>query len=791
MAQYQLVDNVPDLSRSPWSPSWSPKIWTPSQPAPSINRPALVPANVLCSRCSRIVNKSKLISVLLSGDKEQIRKEAQVDFTAEVFFHSRTIRDIVLSAFEGCHICSIISTSEEIYPGDLDRNGSQTGVIQARLKFEAYDEENDEDRLYLCIEDHTSFRIPNEAAEDLEVLDSMLQEDLDIHDRWAAQIDYLRILPIKEKDFLYFQSGPPETDFIPSSTNSRQTFKVIQRWMDDCLRNHPECNENFLTNSKTSTGEKLPTRLISVEEDADGQLAPRLVLPRSSAPGVEFRYLTLSHSWAVTGKSAMLTIANMERFLQQGIPLEELSQTFRDALLITRELGFQYIWIDSLCIIQDSEEDWEKEALTMSDVYGHSSCNISACGGLGIDGCFASRDPLQLFPCRIRQDSQVSDDACAYVFKDEWPPSVRLVDRDTTPLLARGWCVQERLLSARVVYFGADEVFWECCRHVVKESSPPKRWMKDLVSENAPWVSQKARFQELCNLEHAAGDMKAPSRGLELGWVPPHKVKTVEPSILRLYLCWYRIVSDYSFANLTRTTDRLMALAGIAGAIENSRDWTYLAGTWKEFWPLDLLWCFTADDVRRMDSGIQAPSWSWAAKEGRKSFLISVMFNWHSFENSTVTYMSRVVNYFCPSTLSKHRIGSVAAGEPGMTITLKGPVRRGFVGSDLGCFQPEWERRVQLDDRYGFGDSVRVKWDEVPEAGEPVLLLLVVTWEEYELSFQHVGLVLMPERCQSATSGTSGTMYKRVGAWIAHRAERNPQSVFFHGTEAEETVTIC
>lgn len=592
---------------------------------------------------------------------------------------------------------------------------------------------------------------------------------------------------------MYFQSGSPESDFIPSSTNSRQTFNVIRRWMDDCLRNHPECNENFLTNGKNSANIKLPTRLIFVGEEADGQLAPRLVLPRAWEPGVEVRYLTLSHSWAITGKSAMLTIANLENFLQ-GIPLEDLSPTFRDALTVTRELGFQYIWIDSLCIIQDSGEDWEKEALTMSDVYGHSSCNISACGGLGIDGCFVSRDPLQLFPCRIRQDSQesnISSDACAYVFKDEWPPSVKLVDRDATPLLSRGWCVQERLLSARVVYFGAEEVFWECCHHVVKESSPPKRWMKDLVSENAPWVSQKARFQELCGLEHTAGDIKAPSRGLELGWVPPHKVKTVEPSILRLYLCWYRIVSDYSFANLTRTTDRLMALAGIAGAIEKSRGWTYLAGTWKETWPLDLLWYFTADEESRVDSGIQAPSWSWSAKEGRKSFLISVMFNWHSFENSTVTYMSQVVDYFCPPTLSRHCIGSVAEGEPGMAITLKGPVRRGFVGKDLGSFQPPWERRVQLDDRYGFEDSVRVKWDEVPGVGEAVLLLLVVTWEGYGLSFQHVGLVLMPKRCQSMTGGTSRKMYKRVGAWIAHRAESNPQSVFFHGTEAEETIRIC
>lgn len=126
-----------------------------------------------------------------------------------------------------------------------------------------------------------------------------------------------------------------------------------------------------------------------------------------------------------------------------------------------------------------------------------------------------------------------------------------------------------------------------------------------------------------------------------------------------------------------------------------------------------------------------------------------------------------------------------------MTITLKGPVRKGIVGNDLGKFQPPWERRVQLDDRYGLADSVKVRWDEVPEEGEPMILLLVVTWEEYELSFQYVGLVLMPEPNQPVTNGTSGILYRRVGAWIAHRAETNPQSVFFDGTEADEIVRIC
>ncbi|KAK3344735.1 hypothetical protein B0H65DRAFT_424936 [Neurospora tetraspora] len=235
-----------------------------------------------------------------------------------------------------------------------------------------------------------------------------------------------------------------------------------------------------------------------------------------------------------------------------------------------------------------------------------------------------------------------------------------------------------------------------------------------------------------------------------------------------------------------------MALAGIASAIEKSRGWTYVAGTWKEFWPLDLLWCFSSDQELRVASGIPAPSWSWAAKEGGESFLISVVFDSFAFNNDTVTYMSQVVDYFCPPTLSQHCSGvTTEEGEPGMTITLKGPVRRGVVGNGLGNFQLPSAYRVQLDDQYGSSDAVMVSWDETPRGGEPVLLLLVVTWEDYMISFQHVGLVLMPEPNQLATKGSLGVIYRRVGAWIAHRAETNPQSLFFHSTEAEETVRIC
>ena len=79
-----------------------------------------------------------------------------------------------------------------------------------------------------------------------------------------------------------------------------------------------------------------------------------------------------------------------------------LSKTFRDAIKVTRHLGIRYIWIDSICIIQDSREDWEAESTMMGQVYRHCECCIAATAASdGTFGCFVNRDTRVLKPLRI------------------------------------------------------------------------------------------------------------------------------------------------------------------------------------------------------------------------------------------------------------------------------------------------------------------------------------------------------------------------------------------------------
>lgn len=120
--------------------------------------------------------------------------------------------------------------------------------------------------------------------------------------------------------------------------------------------------------------------------------------------------------------------------------MDDLPLTFKHAIEITKRLGYRYLWIDSLCIVQDSPEDWKTESLTMTTVYRNSTLTISALWGSDSHtGCFVKRSPFAIFPCRIVKTSRYEFFAL---------PSGQLNSSSDScgPLLKRAWVLQERLL---------------------------------------------------------------------------------------------------------------------------------------------------------------------------------------------------------------------------------------------------------------------------------------------------------------------------------------------------------
>jgi hypothetical protein len=200
----------------------------------------------------------------------------------------------------------------------------------------------------------------------------------------------------------------------------------------------------------------MPSRLLDLGLPSQPQL--RLWLTNKTSH--RSPYMTLSHCWAQL-QIKRLETTNLQS-LCEGITLSELPKTFQDAIKFTRASGVRYLWIDSLCIVQDAISDWQTESAVMGDVYKNAICNIAATAAPdGRFGCFFERDPELVVPCRVHSKSfpkQGSDcDLFELVPNAIWAPNV-----DNAPLNSRSWVMQERFLSPRIVHCGKNQLFWEC-----------------------------------------------------------------------------------------------------------------------------------------------------------------------------------------------------------------------------------------------------------------------------------------------------------------------------------------
>lgn len=154
-----------------------------------------------------------------------------------------------------------------------------------------------------------------------------------------------------------------------------------------------------------------------------------------------------------------------------SIDCKALSKTFLDAIEVTRSLGLRFLWIDSLCIIQDSIEDWATQSAVMGLIYRNSICTIAATAAVdGRDGCFYTRDSSLAEPCKViisthrdYGDPSSTMVTSLYVIVPQyiWSDGV-----NNAPLNQRAWVLQERILSPRTIHFSKYQLFWECKEHV-------------------------------------------------------------------------------------------------------------------------------------------------------------------------------------------------------------------------------------------------------------------------------------------------------------------------------------
>ena len=401
----------------------------------------------------------------------------------------------------------------------------------------------------------------------------------------------------------------------------------------------------------------MPTRLVCVANGngsriGDASLTVKLVLTETLGQRVE--YLAFSHCWGPSPEHMpfQLLPGNVEDCFDD-MPFSKMSQNLKDAITITHRLGFSYVWIDSLCIIQGCEEDWTKETNRMGDVYDGAACTIASTGSSSsAGGCFHSRDCLSLQSCKIGVSSlDEMHPSWIYARRDDVSDFERNVDR--SPLNARAWFLQERLLSRRIIHFGAEIIYWECCGRLaselnpegytyegypedggavgvageIKPRPPPVGSDPDMPSERHT-IRQRKRGSWKNILKPADGDWNADDNATDragfrvafveiLGSRDDAEAALVGSSSFSQ--TWYEIVESYSKGKLAVPTDKLVALAGIQKAIERATKLTYVNGLWREHLLTDLLWFSTKGPVKRLmddDANLVAPTWSWASIDG-------------------------------------------------------------------------------------------------------------------------------------------------------------------------------
>ena len=353
-----------------------------------------------------------------------------------------------------------------------------------------------------------------------------------------------------------------------------------------------------------------------------------------------------------------------------AIPTAALSQNFRDAINITRILGIRYIWIDSLCIIQDSAEDWLQESAKMGDLYKDSLITIAGTNAEESTAGFLGKRAQE-----VRCHLMVKKDEAIPVYvrpRIEWYGFAEIVG----PLTHRAWVLQERLLAARILHFGGQQMMWQCQTKTLAEGfrdtdCAPEEQIPGAI-DNMLRTAFHARSDGSETPKDNVLNGEQPFEPMIPGSHPPAMPNTIYDVGNNIYGQWYQIVALYAKLKLTKQTDKLPAIAGIAQQIQSRTGDTYLSGLWQCDIQRGLHWWFNPPGVMVRPVTPRAPSWSWAGLDLRTDKALALD---PADFYLCATYASRYIPYEHEASLmsiSPELTEHGCMGSPSGSLTLRG-----------------------------------------------------------------------------------------------------------------------
>ncbi|KAF8911150.1 heterokaryon incompatibility protein-domain-containing protein [Gymnopilus junonius] len=451
-----------------------------------------------------------------------------------------------------------------------------------------------------------------------------------------------------------------------------------------------------------------------------------------------------------------------------------MPKTFQDAVAITRGLGLRYIWIDSLCIIQQDKADWEQQSAVMADIYAGCYLNIATTrAGGGHEGCLGERwtvrnslkwaDGFSRAVSRGRDSERISRTRKCGVKSFKVPGTqqdirIRLAmesshealqtprwirgHNDTAPLLLRAWVYQERFLSARTVHLHASEMVWVCD---VRQRCECKA-LDGTTRDGDGWSASKDRILTLGGMNNK-----------------------------EIHGLWRTIVEDMTLLDLTYESDRLPALSGLASRFakylpNNER---YLAGLWEGDLARNLLWesggsTQTAGPTRERKGS--APSWSWASLVWGGGDSVSgleweyetkpKLAKWAGVKTYKQDPRTRIIGAFV-NIDGQNKYGIAKSGSIVIEGALCGVLLRESARTSLSSLSNV------TTVKYGIFNSLHLNYDTPTaeaSAGGIVYCIFIGSFSEvfdYDKHphVTHQGLILKP---------TANRKFERIGRWSQH-----------------------
>ena len=314
------------------------------------------------------------------------------------------------------------------------------------------------------------------------------------------------------------------------------------------------------------------------------------------------RYVALSYMW---GGAQKLTLnksnirqlhsrLGLKPYLEHCVP-----KTIRDAMLVVREMGERYLWVDALCIQQDDQLETLTQIESMHRVYGNAIVTLAAAdstdANAGIPGALPGTRRLIQRKAKLESGQHLL---------------VHLSDKnrlELAPWSNRAWTLQEQMLSPRLMIFENGKLTWHCPGMTAHEDLPGVELREN--SESFPWLAIKPQY---LGVNARKGYVDGSTMRLQDG-----RTIIVRSGTFAEYV---KVIELYTCRDMTFPGDVLRALTGLLRIFEQCFQRPISHGLPEALLDAAILWLPKERLKRREESKLEFPSWSWAGSVGRVSY---------------------------------------------------------------------------------------------------------------------------------------------------------------------------